>query len=96
VAVSLECGDGYGIHVWLLADCGHRQEGIPQGLKPDFVTGQKPKAKALGYLEATAKATFSALGYLKATAKTTFSALGYPDATARTDKGAMGGLSERT
>jgi hypothetical protein len=32
------------------------ERGIPQGLKPFFVWEERPKAKALGYLDATTKA----------------------------------------
>ncbi len=34
VSMLLECGDRDGVGVWALTDCGHGQEGIPQGLKP--------------------------------------------------------------
>jgi hypothetical protein len=41
---------GAGIGFW-----GGVEEGIPQGLKPRvFIALERPKAKALGYLEATA------------------------------------------
>jgi hypothetical protein len=37
------------------------QEGIPQGLKPRCIcVAERPKAEALGYLEATARATATA------------------------------------
>jgi hypothetical protein len=41
-----------------MVDFGAKQEGIPQGLKPPFfeVSVEKPKAEALGYLEAKATA----------------------------------------
>jgi hypothetical protein len=39
VAMLLECRDGYGIGVRLLADRGHIEESIPQGLKPPILGG---------------------------------------------------------
>jgi hypothetical protein len=42
------CTDARNLWLW--------QEGIPQGLKPLFIAGiERPKAEALGYLEARTK-----------------------------------------
>jgi hypothetical protein len=54
-----------------LLECGGWEEtAYPKGLKPLFVAGlERPKAEALGYLEATAKVTATAKITAKATAK---------------------------
>ena len=51
--VAIECEDGDGVGVELLADRGHAKESIPQGLKPLLSNGGgRAKAEALAYLEA--------------------------------------------
>jgi hypothetical protein len=67
---------------------GVAQESIPQGLKPPSLRGiERPKAEALGYLEAKASAAPTATAEAKATAKAIAATTATAEATAKTRTG---------